>query len=50
MPEQEKLVCEACGNTPTASITIGQRERDLCRACREKHLDSLLAGVGDDAG
>jgi hypothetical protein len=50
MAEQEKLVCEACGDTPTVSITIGQRERAICRACREQHLDSLLAGGGDDAG
>ena len=49
MSEQEKLVCERCGDTPTASITVGQEERALCRSCREKHLDSILAGVGDGA-
>jgi hypothetical protein len=48
MSEQEKLVCEACGGTPTVAITIGQRERDLCRSCREDHLDTLLEEATDD--
>jgi len=47
MPEQERLVCESCGGTPTASITIGQRERALCRSCRQRHLDTILEEATD---